>query len=264
MPTIAWLKNKWPAVQRGVLFTFAFLVVTTCFAALYDHIWHLDPDSFLVSDAFNQAPMHLMTSLTQSPPGNAAIGWRPDQRLNTYDYSNLTKHADEMNKEYRELQNRLQNALAGEQYYKEALKSVSEKSDPATYRKLTESLRKASVQEGISQVMYPFVGRKSFETIQELEAQRLQKVTFQDFIYFSAGIATTVTFGDIIPNNRQVRGIVTFQLFVSVLFISIIGSLFSDPFSNNPSPLPPESSRKENSGRFNQSKMTKRCFKNPS
>ena len=45
------------------------------------------------------------------------------------------------------------------------------------------------------------------------------KLSIVDFFYFSIGISTTTTFGDIVANDRLVRAIVSFQLIICIFII---------------------------------------------
>lgn len=48
------------------------------------------------------------------------------------------------------------------------------------------------------------------------------RLGFFDFIYFSLGVSTTTTFGDIIPNSLWARALVTFQLLFCTIVIGIL------------------------------------------
>jgi uncharacterized membrane protein len=43
-----------------------------------------------------------------------------------------------------------------------------------------------------------------------------------DFLYFSLITQTTVGYGDILPNNRTVRILITFQLLISLFLIAFV------------------------------------------
>lgn len=65
-------------------------------------------------------------------------------------------------------------------------------------------------------------------TLEQEEKIRKKKLNFLDFLFYSIGISTTTTFGEIVANSRIVRSIVSFQLlssvFVLFFFIDAIGS----------------------------------------
>jgi hypothetical protein len=60
----------------------------------------------------------------------------------------------------------------------------------------------------------------TLDKIEEYINEFRNKLNIVDFLYFSVGISTTTTFGDIIANDRVVRAVVSFQL---ILCIFIIG-----------------------------------------
>jgi Ion channel len=49
-----------------------------------------------------------------------------------------------------------------------------------------------------------------------------------DMIYFSLGIATTINFGDIIPNSTKVRFIVMLQVGICLLLVGLVVNLISE------------------------------------
>jgi hypothetical protein len=63
----------------------------------------------------------------------------------------------------------------------------------------------------------------------EWYSARIPKLTAIDFVYFSLGVSTTTTFGDIIPNHSIVRAIVVAQLLASLVIVGLfINSLWHD------------------------------------
>jgi hypothetical protein len=59
------------------------------------------------------------------------------------------------------------------------------------------------------------------ELLEAWENQRVRRLTFFDFLYFSMGVATSNTFGDIIPNDRIIRVAIVMQLLLSVLLVGL-------------------------------------------
>jgi hypothetical protein len=57
--------------------------------------------------------------------------------------------------------------------------------------------------------------------LESWEAQRVSRLGFVDFIYFSMGVATSNTFGDMIPNDRAIRFMIVVQLIVSVVLVGL-------------------------------------------
>ena len=63
------------------------------------------------------------------------------------------------------------------------------------------------------------------------DAQRLlDQVGFVDFFYYSVGISTTTTFGDVTANSKAVRGIVSLQL---LLCIIVVGGFINAVFKKD-------------------------------
>ena len=74
--------------------------------------------------------------------------------------------------------------------------------------------------------------------------QRSSKLGFLDFIYFSIGVSTTTTFGDIIPNHSVTRSIVTAQLLVSIVIVGLFVNSLS-PNSPSRTNLPTSTRRRK-------------------
>jgi len=53
------------------------------------------------------------------------------------------------------------------------------------------------------------------------DKERLARLTYFDFLYFSMGVATSNTFGDIIPNDRVVRFVIVVQLLLSLTLVGL-------------------------------------------
>lgn len=62
---------------------------------------------------------------------------------------------------------------------------------------------------------------EAYDLVAKWRQQRSSKLGFAAFIYFSIGISTTTTFGDIIPNHSATRSIVTAQLLVSIIIVGL-------------------------------------------
>jgi hypothetical protein len=66
-------------------------------------------------------------------------------------------------------------------------------------------------------------------------ANRRSRLSFVDFVYFSLGVSTTVTFGDITPNHTLVRTAVSVQLLLSIVVVGVfLNSLASPSFERPP------------------------------
>jgi hypothetical protein len=53
------------------------------------------------------------------------------------------------------------------------------------------------------------------------KGDRVGRLGLLDFVYFSLGVSTTTTFGDIIPNHTVTRTLVTIQLLISVVTMGL-------------------------------------------
>jgi uncharacterized coiled-coil protein SlyX len=62
---------------------------------------------------------------------------------------------------------------------------------------------------------------EAYDLVVKWRQQRSSRLSFADFIYFSIGVSTTTTFGDIIPNHSVTRSIVTGQLLVSIIIVGL-------------------------------------------
>lgn len=74
---------------------------------------------------------------------------------------------------------------------------------------------------------------QAFSRLEDWHAKRTARLEWIDFVYFSVGVSTTTTFGDIVPNSRSIRVIVLVQLVFSILLVgylvSLLGSSRSAP-----------------------------------
>lgn len=66
--------------------------------------------------------------------------------------------------------------------------------------------------------------------LEEWSKERSNALQWLDFIYYSIGIATTTTFGDITANNSSIRAIVSFQLLLSIF---ILGGFMNTTLNRN-------------------------------
>ena len=71
--------------------------------------------------------------------------------------------------------------------------------------------------------------------LQDWDAGRVDRLTYLDFLYFSMGVATSNTFGDMIPNDRAIR----FIIIVQIIFCLIVLGLFINSLSLVPQVLKP-------------------------
>jgi hypothetical protein len=60
---------------------------------------------------------------------------------------------------------------------------------------------------------------KAINSINEHQRLIRDKVNWFDFWFYSVGISTTTTFGDLVPNNRTVKGLVSLQLLLCIFLL---------------------------------------------
>lgn len=72
---------------------------------------------------------------------------------------------------------------------------------------------------------------QAFKRLEDWYSTRTGRLQWIDFLYFSVGVSTTTTFGDIVPNSRLVRVFVLTQLIFSVLLVGYLVSLLGSPRS---------------------------------
>jgi hypothetical protein len=63
--------------------------------------------------------------------------------------------------------------------------------------------------------------QSAFDLMADIRGKRVGRVGFVDFLYFSIGVSTTTTFGDIIPNHTVTRFVVTLQLLASIIIVGL-------------------------------------------
>lgn len=70
---------------------------------------------------------------------------------------------------------------------------------------------------------------QAFDLVAAWRSERVARLSVLDFVYFSLGVATTTTFGDIVPNHPLTRFIVTLQLLISIVLVGLfVNSLSSE------------------------------------
>lgn len=83
-------------------------------------------------------------------------------------------------------------------------------------KKIAATLQKSSKQRKKLKKLY--LQRKK---------ERLEIIDYFDFLYFSLGIATNTTFGDISANNKLVKILISLQLLVCIILLAkFLNSIF--------------------------------------
>lgn len=62
--------------------------------------------------------------------------------------------------------------------------------------------------------------QKLIEVARAWREQRLEAVSWEDFLFFSIGISTTTTYGDVVGNSRLVRSLIAVQLLICVFVMA--------------------------------------------
>lgn len=71
--------------------------------------------------------------------------------------------------------------------------------------------------------------QRAAELLAQWRGARVARLGMWDFLYFSLGVSTTTTFGDIVPNHRFVRSVVSVQLMMSIILMGLfVNSLSAD------------------------------------
>ena len=78
---------------------------------------------------------------------------------------------------------------------------------------------------------YQQVRQNQEALLEAWEKERLGRLGLLEFIYFSLGVATSNTFGDLIPNDRLIRVIIVVQLVISVLLVGLFLAAITNPGS---------------------------------
>lgn len=67
-----------------------------------------------------------------------------------------------------------------------------------------------------------------------LNKRQEEDLNYWDFLYYSIGISTTTTFGDLVANSRWIRAIVCIQLLLSILILARVTQIFLSKNNNVP------------------------------
>lgn len=108
------------------------------------------------------------------------------------------------------------------------LQHLRELADPDTTAKFEATKQKLVLlrkeQSDLVEKLHVFRTR-AFKLLEEWYSTRTERLEWIDFLYFSVGVSTTTTFGDIIPNSRVVRVSALIQLIFSLLLVGYLVSL---------------------------------------
>lgn len=110
------------------------------------------------------------------------------------------------------------------------MQHLRELADPDTTAKLDELKSKlAQLREQQFQLTEKLatIRLQAFSKLEDWYSKRAPRLQWIDFLYFSVGVSTTTTFGDIVPNSRTIRVAVLIQLVLSVFVVGYLVSLLS-------------------------------------
>lgn len=87
-----------------------------------------------------------------------------------------------------------------------------------TVKAILETSIRIETREGLKKNLF----REYYSNLSDFHEQRIDKVNFGDFIHFSLLIATSNSFGDILPNSSIARTLVSLQLIVGIVLLAFI------------------------------------------
>jgi hypothetical protein len=124
-------------------------------------------------------------------------------RLSEVEQVKLEKHAEAITYVLRNL-----NSFADQQLSKNFEESYAEKTRLEGQLILLE--RQTSQERGRAYTLWT-----------QKRNQRVERLGLIDFVYFSLGVATTTTFGDILPNSATIRLVVIAQLTLCLIVVGV-------------------------------------------
>lgn len=93
--------------------------------------------------------------------------------------------------------------------------------------KIDENLQKIALERNRLALDLGALQEKANQIAASWRKNRTDRLSWIDFIYFSVGVSSSTTFGDIIPNNRFVRIMALIQLLASIFMLGYLVSLAS-------------------------------------
>jgi hypothetical protein len=233
-----------------------YIAASFLFAGVYYLCWRVNPDAFIVHQEMNLRPIkswrglsqHLLIGTAVNPP-ETAIGSLEKIYV---DYSKLVSEEIDLSNQNAELKINIERAKTeemslGDQHSKEVAENmraftnrllandVTFSSDDITsdLSRFTKTSALPKLDDVISRhnemqnkylkaaEQITNLRQQQRSLIEKWEKDRLARLTFLDFVYFSMGVATTNTFGDIIPNDKIIRAIIVAQLVSSIVLVGL-------------------------------------------
>jgi len=100
-------------------------------------------------------------------------------------------------------------------------------------RDLENNLEEIKALQEMSDSKVGEIRNTMYTYLREWTKERADALSFTDFFYYSIGISTTTTFGDITANSSLIRAFVSLQLFLSVFIMGgFVNSVIHEKNSN--------------------------------
>lgn len=107
--------------------------------------------------------------------------------------------------------------------YRYFISNIGQFGDPLLVTQMDQLHNKTQAQAREREQAWELLSQKRSELInvaQTWRKQRLDAVSWLDFLFFSIGISTTTTYGDVVGNSRLVRSLIAIQLLICVFVMA--------------------------------------------
>lgn len=111
------------------------------------------------------------------------------------------------------------------EYVLRNLVSFSDSAATSEAGRVDEQLRTNATRQNELSARLSNIRKRAHDNLDSWYSARRDRLLWIDFLYFSVGVSTTTTFGDIIPNSRKARIFVLSQLVLSVFLVGYLVSL---------------------------------------
>jgi Ion channel len=105
--------------------------------------------------------------------------------------------------------------------------SFAKPEDTVAWKSVYDEIERTEAKLNAADLDNSKLREQAFELVGNWRKERISRLGIVDFAYFSLGVATTTTFGDIVPNHSLTRFVVTIQLLISVLVVGLFVNLLS-------------------------------------
>ena len=107
--------------------------------------------------------------------------------------------------------------------YRYFISNIGQFGDPQLMAQMDQLHDKTQAQAREREQAWDLLSQKRTELIDVAKTwrkQRLDAVSWLDFLFFSIGISTTTTYGDVVGNSRLVRCLIATQLLICVFVMA--------------------------------------------